>query len=153
MFTAFYSNGSIIGMMPRLLPLLLLLYDLQTGCCDIVIGRDDGSLEVWDVDSQGQPQLVVSTQLPEGITTVDGGYITNAASPDIIVHTFTGKVSMIVGYKLATIPAPLHILLHPGTPCCGWGGFTAVLLHGICRICAQSISQLPAGLLVLIAVA
>lgn len=65
---------------------------VQTGCADIVIGREDGSLEVWDIDTQGQPQLVVSTQLPESITAVDGGYITNAGSPDIIVHTFTGKV-------------------------------------------------------------
>lgn len=65
---------------------------LQTGCADVVIGREDGSLEVWDIDTQGQPQLVVSTQLPESITAVDGGYITNAGSPDIIVHTFTGKV-------------------------------------------------------------
>lgn len=64
----------------------------QTGCADIVVGREDGSLEVWDIDPQGQPQLVVSTQLPESITAVDGGYITNAGSPDIIVHTFTGKV-------------------------------------------------------------
>lgn len=47
---------------------------------------------MWDIDPQGQPQLVVSTQLPESITAVDGGYITNAGSPDIIVHTFTGKV-------------------------------------------------------------
>jgi len=65
----------------------------QTGCADIVIGREDGTLEVWDIDPQGQPQLMVSTQLPESITAVDGGYITNAGSPDIIVHTFTGKVS------------------------------------------------------------
>lgn len=47
---------------------------------------------MWDIDPQGQPQLMVSTQLPESITAVDGGYITNAGSPDIIVHTFTGKV-------------------------------------------------------------
>lgn len=59
-----------------------------------MIGREDGSLEVWDVDGQGVPQLVVSTQLSESITSVGGGYITNAASPDIIVHTFTGKVRL-----------------------------------------------------------
>jgi hypothetical protein len=68
------------------------LCTLQTGCADIVLAREDGSLEVWDIDTQGQPQLVVSTQLPESITAVDGGYITNAGSPDIIVQTFTGKV-------------------------------------------------------------
>ena len=78
--------------MQLLLPALLFLPVPQTGCADIVIGREDGALEVWDVDPQGQPQLVVSTQLPECITAVDGGYITNAGSPDIIVHTFTGKV-------------------------------------------------------------
>jgi hypothetical protein len=68
---------------------------LQTGCADIVLGREDGSLEVWDVDRQGQPQLVVAMQLSESITSVDGGYITSPASPDVIVHTFTGKVSIL----------------------------------------------------------
>uniref|UniRef100_A0A383VGJ7 Bardet-Biedl syndrome 7 n=1 Tax=Tetradesmus obliquus TaxID=3088 RepID=A0A383VGJ7_TETOB len=64
----------------------------DSGCADIVLGREDGSLEVWDIDRQGQPQLAVASQLSESITSVDGGYITSPASPDIIVHTFTGKV-------------------------------------------------------------
>jgi hypothetical protein len=66
----------------------------KTGCADIVVGREDGHLEVWDVDPTGQPQLVTAVQLPESITAVDGGYVTHAGSPDILVHTFTGKVRM-----------------------------------------------------------
>lgn len=30
----------------------------QSGCADIVVGREDGRLEVWDVDETGQPQKV-----------------------------------------------------------------------------------------------
>lgn len=81
---------------------------LQTGCADIVVGREDGSLEVWDIDPQGQPQLVVSTNLPESITAVDGGYITNASSPDIIVQTFTGKVSQLPGLLCRTHTVDIH---------------------------------------------
>lgn len=40
------------------------------------------------------PSQVFSTQLPESICTVDGGYVTSAAAADIIVHTFTGKVRL-----------------------------------------------------------
>lgn len=42
----------------------------QSGCADIVIGREDGWLEVWDVDESGTPQKVrtvcslLSLQLP-----------------------------------------------------------------------------------------
>lgn len=74
---------------------------LQTGCADIVVGHEDGALEVWDVDPQGQPQLMASAQLPESITSVAGGYVTNAGSPDIIVHTFTGKVWVARGHWTA----------------------------------------------------
>jgi hypothetical protein len=65
---------------------------LQTGCYDIVIGRDDGGLEVWDVDEQGVPYRVYSTSLHESITAVAGGYVTSPTTQDILVHTFTGKV-------------------------------------------------------------
>jgi len=57
-----------------------------------VVGREDGWLEVWDVDESGEPRRVFATQLPESICTVDGGYVTSAAAAEIIVHTFTGKV-------------------------------------------------------------
>jgi hypothetical protein len=30
----------------------------QSGCADIVVGREDGWLEVWDVDEAGLPQKV-----------------------------------------------------------------------------------------------
>jgi hypothetical protein len=30
----------------------------QSGCADIVIGREDGWIEVWDVDEEGQPHKV-----------------------------------------------------------------------------------------------
>jgi hypothetical protein len=30
----------------------------QSGCADIVIGREDGWLEMWDVDEEGAPHKV-----------------------------------------------------------------------------------------------
>ena len=64
----------------------------QTGCPDIVVGRDDGQLEVWDVDEGGLPYRVFTTQVHESISAVAGGYITSPTSQDILVHTFSGKV-------------------------------------------------------------
>ncbi|GBF98424.1 hypothetical protein Rsub_10489 [Raphidocelis subcapitata] len=49
----------------------------RSGCADIVVGREDGWLEVF------------ATQLPESICAVDGGYITGASAPEIVVITFS----------------------------------------------------------------
>lgn len=90
-----------------------------------MVGRDDGSLEVWDVDPSGQAQLMASAQLPESITAVGGGYITNAGSPDIIVQTFTGKVR---SKAWAAVSCGTHSVQHQAPP---------HPLH-ICALCAPS---------------
>lgn len=39
---------------------------LQSGCPDIVIAREDGAVEVWDVDMFGQPKRKFATQVRGG---------------------------------------------------------------------------------------
>lgn len=97
---------------------LCLFASHQTGCSDIVIGRDDGSLEVWDIDESGTPQKVFSAKLPESICSVDGGYVTSASSPDIIVHTFSGKVSGTAGEPQGCRPAWCATVTAPGMRHC-----------------------------------
>ena len=64
----------------------------QSGISDIVIGRDDGTLEIWDVDENGTPHQVFLTQIHESINTVDGGNITSPTANEIAIQTFSGKV-------------------------------------------------------------
>ncbi|KAI8469474.1 MAG: hypothetical protein J3K34DRAFT_522137 [Monoraphidium minutum] len=78
----------------------------KSGCADIVVGREDGRLEVWDVDEAGCPQKVFSTQLLESICSVDGGYVTSAAAADIIVIAFSpSAASLALGAPAAAAGA------------------------------------------------
>jgi len=65
----------------------------KTGVNDIVIGREDGSLEIYDMDEQGGLQQVYSAKLSESINTLDGGCVTSLTVPEIVLHTFSGKVA------------------------------------------------------------
>jgi hypothetical protein len=48
--------------------------------------------QVYDIDESGQPQLVFSTLLHESIMSLDGGYVSGATLPDLLVQTFSGRV-------------------------------------------------------------
>ncbi len=47
---------------------------------------------MYDIDESGQPQLVFSTKLHESIMSLDGGYVSSATLPDLLVQTFSGRV-------------------------------------------------------------
>ncbi|GMH36136.1 hypothetical protein BSKO_04004 [Bryopsis sp. KO-2023] len=64
----------------------------KDGVNDIVVGRDDGNLEIYNLDEQGEVQQVFSTHLPESINSIGGGYITSPNVQDLVVQTFSGKV-------------------------------------------------------------
>ncbi|KAK9803568.1 hypothetical protein WJX72_000727 [[Myrmecia] bisecta] len=64
----------------------------KDGINDIVVGRDDGWLEIWGMDDAAQPKLVFSSCLPESIISLDGGFFTSPNVQDVVVQTFSGKV-------------------------------------------------------------
>lgn len=64
----------------------------KTGVNDVVVGRDDGLFEVYDMDETGNLQQVFSTKLPESINTIDGGFVTTVNTQEVVLQTFTGKV-------------------------------------------------------------
>ena len=64
----------------------------KTGVNDVVVGRDDGLFEVYDMDETGSLQQVFSTKLPESINTIDGGFVTTVNTQEVVLQTFTGKV-------------------------------------------------------------
>jgi len=61
------------------------------GNCDVVVGRDDGGLEVYALDTNGQPALVYQKSLGEAVQTIRHGCV-SSPFPEILVHTFSGKV-------------------------------------------------------------
>lgn len=61
------------------------------GVNDVVVGRDDGSLEVYSFDENGDPTLSGAVDLREQIQTIKHGRVTTPF-PEIIAHTFSGKV-------------------------------------------------------------
>mmetsp|Transcript_18765 Transcript_18765/g.40356 ORF Transcript_18765/g.40356 Transcript_18765/m.40356 type:complete len:735 (+) Transcript_18765:308-2512(+) len=64
----------------------------KTGSNDIVVGREDGVLEIYDVDETGQLQQIFNTKLTESVNTLDGGFITSTNTQEVVLHTFSGKV-------------------------------------------------------------
>ena len=61
------------------------------GVNEVVIGRDNGSLEVYTLDKNGEPQRVYQRDLNEAVQSVKHGCV-STANPELLVHTFSGKV-------------------------------------------------------------
>mmetsp|Transcript_628 Transcript_628/g.2088 ORF Transcript_628/g.2088 Transcript_628/m.2088 type:complete len:729 (-) Transcript_628:128-2314(-) len=64
----------------------------KDGVAEVVVGRDDGSLEVYGFDENGEPQAVFSKCVNESITSAGGGAIASAGTEDCVLETYSGKV-------------------------------------------------------------
>lgn len=58
---------------------------------DVVIGRDDGSIETYGFDENGDPTLAGRVSCGEAVQTLRHGRVTTPF-PEILAHTFSGKV-------------------------------------------------------------
>ena len=68
----------------------------QDGVHDIIVGRDDGALEIWGFDINGEPQNIYHKQLTESVSSVDSGHLLSMdPSPDIIYSTYSGKINTL----------------------------------------------------------
>jgi len=65
----------------------------KDGRPDLVIGRDDGSVEVYCVNDDGAtPTKVFEKSIGEAITSIGSGYVTDSTIEDIVLSTYSGKV-------------------------------------------------------------
>ena len=64
----------------------------KDGVPDVIVGRDDGSLEIYALDQDHQPVLAFQRSLGDAVGTVGGGYVCSPSAEDIIVQTLSGKV-------------------------------------------------------------
>ena len=75
----------------------------KDGRTDMLVGRDDGTLEIWSMDMGVEPSLIFSKCINESISGVECGLVTAAASEDVLLSTFSGK---IIAFSAATAPGP-----------------------------------------------
>ncbi|XP_030643563.1 BBSome complex member BBS7 [Chanos chanos] len=66
---------------------------LGDGVKDILVGRDDGTVEVYGLDSSGEHTLRFEHVLSESVTSIQGGCVGKETFDEIITTTYTGWVS------------------------------------------------------------
>jgi Bardet-Biedl syndrome 7 protein len=68
-------------------------FDLSgDGVEEIVVGRDDGVVEVYSMDDSDQPRLKFTHVMGESVTGVGGGSVGSAHHEEVVVCTFSGRV-------------------------------------------------------------
>eukprot|EP00959_Pyramimonas_sp_CCMP1952_P235933 4930692-Pyramimonas_sp.AAC.1 len=64
----------------------------KDGRRDLVVGRDDGSVEVYCLGDDGAtPRRVFEKSVNEAITSLGTGYVTDSTIEDIVLSTYSGK--------------------------------------------------------------
>eukprot|EP00753_Platysulcus_tardus_P008396 PLAT15951.1.p1 GENE.PLAT15951.1~~PLAT15951.1.p1 ORF type:complete len:726 (+),score=440.69 PLAT15951.1:25-2202(+) len=69
---------------------------------DIIVGRDDGLLQVYGFDHGPAPRLQFEVALDESVRTVKGGIVTSEEYREVLAVTYTGRV-------LGFTQEPLHL--------------------------------------------
>uniref|UniRef100_A0A8C2IZS0 Bardet-Biedl syndrome 7 n=1 Tax=Cyprinus carpio TaxID=7962 RepID=A0A8C2IZS0_CYPCA len=63
------------------------------GVKDILVGRDDGTVEVYGLDSSNEPTLRFENVLSESVTSIQGGCVGKEMYDEVLATTYTGWVS------------------------------------------------------------
>lgn len=88
-----------------------MLYESIPGVPEVVVGRDDGTVEVWSIDERNNhATLLHDVVLDESIRGLSSGHVVSADHQDLVVSTYSGNV-----IAFSTNPAgtnELHIKFH-----------------------------------------
>uniref|UniRef100_A0A8C9XR43 Bardet-Biedl syndrome 7 n=1 Tax=Sander lucioperca TaxID=283035 RepID=A0A8C9XR43_SANLU len=69
-------------------------YDIMgDGVNDILVGRDDGTVEVYGFDSANEPTLRFEHVLSESVTSIQGGCVGKESYDEVLTATYTGWVT------------------------------------------------------------
>jgi len=72
---------------------VLCSHDLtHDGVKDILVGRDDGSVQVYSFDVSSEPKLCFESTLSGSITGLQAGLVNSANFDEIVVSTYSGQV-------------------------------------------------------------
>lgn len=62
------------------------------GVPDVIVGRDDGSLQVYSFDVSSEPKLCYESSLSASITGCQAGLINSANFDEVVLSTYSGQV-------------------------------------------------------------
>ncbi|TNN47959.1 Bardet-Biedl syndrome 7 [Liparis tanakae] len=69
-------------------------YDIMgDGVNDVLVGRDDGTVEVFGFDSASEPTLRFEHVLSESVTSIQGGCVGKESYDEVLTATYTGWVT------------------------------------------------------------
>jgi hypothetical protein len=69
----------------------------QDGSSDIIIARDDGSVEIYNFTEDSKPNLRYQINFQESITGLGIGNVTNATYAEAVISTsFSGKIQSLI---------------------------------------------------------
>ncbi|GAB6029517.1 Bardet-Biedl syndrome 7 protein, variant 2 [Chamberlinius hualienensis] len=71
-------------------------YDImEDGVRDLIVGRDDGQIEVFSLHEGLSPTLRYSHTLTESVTSVQGGSISSSSQKELVTATYSGWVATL----------------------------------------------------------
>ncbi|XP_056011341.1 Bardet-Biedl syndrome 7 protein homolog isoform X4 [Ostrea edulis] len=71
-------------------------YDITAdGVLDLIVGRDDGLVEIYSYDESDEPIFRFKHQLSESVTAVQGGVIATQGYDEIVCSTYAGWISAL----------------------------------------------------------
>ena len=72
-------------------------YDFtKDGVPDIVVGRGGGNVEIYSTGTDsGTPERVLCQNVGDSVSSVEYGFVSDAAKEDLAIHTFSGKVLLL----------------------------------------------------------
>ncbi|XP_064481512.1 Bardet-Biedl syndrome 7 protein homolog [Ornithodoros turicata] len=89
-------------------------YDIMgDGVKDLIVGRNDGEVQVYICNDTEMPVLRFSYNCGESITSVQGGVVGNAGYDEILVTTYSGKVFGLSSENLEKRLDPNYLLISP----------------------------------------
>ncbi|XP_068440993.1 Bardet-Biedl syndrome 7 protein isoform X2 [Clinocottus analis] len=69
-------------------------YDIMgDGVNDVLVGRDDGTVEIFGFDSASEPTLRFEHVLSESVTSIQGGCVGKESYDEVLTATYTGWVT------------------------------------------------------------